>query len=70
VYADADCDIYPSEQREIFENSAASDKSLVTLEWADHYLYPAGDEGKRMRDPRERLLDMVVPWIEERVGEP
>lgn len=70
VYADADSDIFPSEQREILERSGASDRQLMTLEWADHYLNPVGEEGRRLGDPRERLLEVVVPWIEERIGEP
>jgi pimeloyl-ACP methyl ester carboxylesterase len=70
VYADADCDIFPSEQREIFEKSAAVDKTLLELPYADHYLNPVGDEGTRLADPRERLIDVMVPWIEERIGPP
>jgi len=70
VYADGDSDIFPSEQREIFEACAAADKTFVTLERADHYLNPIGEEGRALGDPRERLLDVVVPWMEERVGAP
>ena len=70
VYADGDCDIFPAEQRELLEKSAATDKQLLELPWADHYLYPVGDEGAKLRDPRERLLDLVVPWMEERLGTP
>ena len=68
VYADADCDIYSSEQREIFENSGAADKTFMTLEGADHYLNAAGEEGDQLGDPRERLIEMIVPWMEERIG--
>jgi pimeloyl-ACP methyl ester carboxylesterase len=70
VYADGDCDIFPSEQREILERSGASDKSLHILPWADHYLHPVGEEGRKLADPRERVVDLIVPWIEERIGEP
>lgn len=70
VFADGDCDIFPSEQQEILENSGAADKQLVTLEWADHYLNPVGDEGRKLADPRERLLDLIVPWMEARIGRP
>lgn len=70
VFADGDCDIFPAEQQEILEKSGAADKSLVRLEWADHYLNPVGEEGRRLPDPRERLLDLIVPWIEERIGPP
>jgi pimeloyl-ACP methyl ester carboxylesterase len=70
VYADGDCDIFPAEQDELLAKSAAEDKSLQYLPWADHYLHPVGEEGKKLADPRERIIDMIVPWIEERIGEP
>jgi pimeloyl-ACP methyl ester carboxylesterase len=70
VYADGDCDIFPTEQDEIFEKSAARDKSFSVLPWADHYLHPVGDEGSKLADPRDRLIEMIVPWIEERIGPP
>lgn len=74
VYPDADCDIFPSEQRELFEHSGAKDKTLVELEWAGHYLQSVG-EGRASRpgarrDPRQRLIDIIVPWIEARLGAP
>lgn len=70
VYADADCDIFPSEQRELMEKSGAADKTLCELPWADHYLHPVGEEGRKLADPRERLIDMIAPWLEERLGPP
>ncbi len=70
VYSDGDCDIFPSEQRELMERSRAKDKTYVELPWADHYLHAVGEEGAKLADPRERLIDLIVPWIEERVGEP
>ena len=70
VYADGDCDIFPSEQRELLENSGAADKQLLDLPWADHYLHPVGEQGRSLADPRERIIDLVVPWIEERLGSP
>jgi hypothetical protein len=70
VYADGDCDIFPSEQREIFEASGAADKAMQELAYADHYLNPVGDAGRELADPRERLIEMIVPWIEERAGPP
>jgi pimeloyl-ACP methyl ester carboxylesterase len=70
VYADGDCDIFPSEQQELLEKSAAADKSLQYLPWADHYLHPVGPEGAKLGDPRERIIDLIVPWIEKRIGEP
>jgi pimeloyl-ACP methyl ester carboxylesterase len=70
VYADGDCDIFPAEQRELFEKSGAEDKSAIELAWANHYLHPVGEEGARLADPRERIIDIIVPWIEERIGPP
>jgi hypothetical protein len=70
VYADGDCDIFPTEQQELLEKSGAKDKTLMQLEWADHYLHPVGDGGAKLADPRDRLIDMIVPWIEERLGAP
>jgi hypothetical protein len=70
VYADGDSDIYPSEQQETFEKSGAADKQLVNLEFADHYLNPVGPGGAALADPRERLIEMIVPWMEARLGEP
>ena len=64
VFADGDCDIFPSEQRELMEKSGAADKTLKELPWADHYLNPVGKTGREMKDPRERLIDMIVPWIQ------
>ncbi len=68
VFADGDCDIFPAEQQELMAKSGAKDKTLMELPWADHYLYPVGEEGKKLADPRERLIDMILPWIEERIG--
>lgn len=70
VYADGDCDIFPSEQQELLHNSGARDKTLNVLPWADHYLRPVGAEGAALADPRERIIDLVTPWIEARLGEP
>jgi pimeloyl-ACP methyl ester carboxylesterase len=70
VYADGDCDIFPSEQQELMEKSGARDKTFAELPWASHYLHPVGEEGARLPDPRERLIDIIVPWIEDRIGEP
>jgi pimeloyl-ACP methyl ester carboxylesterase len=70
VYADGDSDIFPSEQREIFEKAGAADKQFAELEFADHYLNPVGEGGAALADPRERLIDLVVPWMEARLGEP
>jgi hypothetical protein len=54
----------------LFQKSGAKDKTVTALEWADHYLHPVGEEGAKLADPRERLIDMIVPWIEQRIGTP
>jgi pimeloyl-ACP methyl ester carboxylesterase len=66
VYPEGDTDILPSEQRVIFDACTAEDKTLVPLPHADHYLYAAGDSD--LADPRERVLDILVPWIKERLS--
>lgn len=68
VFADGDCDIFPAEQQEILAKSGAEDKTMMELPWADHYLNPVGEEGKKLADPRERVIDMVLPWVEARLG--
>jgi pimeloyl-ACP methyl ester carboxylesterase len=70
AYADGDSDIFPSEQREIFEKAGAADKELVNLKFADHYLNPVGEGGAALPDPRRRLIELIVPWMEARLGEP
>jgi pimeloyl-ACP methyl ester carboxylesterase len=70
VFADGDCDIFPAEQAELMAKSGAADGTLMELPFADHYLNAVGEDGRRLADPRERLIDMIVPWIEERIGEP
>jgi pimeloyl-ACP methyl ester carboxylesterase len=67
VYADGDCDIFPSEQEDLMARSGAADKTYEVLPWASHYLYPVGEEGARLADPRERLLDVIVPWMRGRL---
>jgi hypothetical protein len=67
IAAMADTDIYPAECRRAFEASAASDKEYRELEGADHYFRPAGAEGQRRADPRQRLADeCIVPWLNAR----
>jgi hypothetical protein len=63
----ADTDIYPSEARRALAASAATDKGLGELEWADHYLRPLGAEGARRRHPRERAAEeWILPWLRRR----
>ena len=63
----ADTDIYPAECRRAFEASAAPDKAYAELPSADHYLRPAGPDGAKLRDPKDRAADEVIlPWLRER----
>ena len=67
VAALADTDIYPSECRRAFEASAARDKAYAELAGADHYLRPAGAEGAKLGDPKDRVADeLILPWLRER----
>jgi hypothetical protein len=63
----ADTDIYPAECRRAFAASGAADKHYVELEWADHYLRPAGPGAAAASDPRERAAaEVIVPWLRAR----
>jgi len=67
ICATADTDIYPSECRRAFEAAGARDKCYEELRGADHYLNPAGADGSRLADPRDRVADeLIVPWMRER----
>ena len=66
ICATADTDIYPSECRRAFEAAGARDKCYEELRGADHYLNPAGADGSRLADPRDRVADeLIVPWMRE-----
>ena len=67
ICAAADTDIYPSECRRAFDAAGARDKCYEELRGADHYLNPAGADGSRLADPRDRVADeLIVPWLRER----
>ena len=67
IAALADTDIYPSECRRGFEVSAARDKAYAELAGADHYLRPAGADGAKLGDPKDRVADeLILPWLRER----
>lgn len=65
--ADSDMDIYPAQQRRIFENAGATDKNLETIAGADHYLNPVGENADKLALPRERAADQIVSWVRERL---
>jgi alpha-beta hydrolase superfamily lysophospholipase len=64
LQASADCDIYYADARAIFEAAAATDKMLVTIEGATHWLMPRrGWEGEH---PRARLQRILQDWLGDR----
>jgi pimeloyl-ACP methyl ester carboxylesterase len=65
VNAAGDSDIFPADAQAIVEASAAEDKQFVSLEQAAHFLTPIA--GSTLADPPERLLDILVPWLRERL---
>jgi hypothetical protein len=65
VNALGDSDIFPPDAQEVFDASPASDKQLVALEESGHYLTPL--PGSTMPGPRERLIDLLVPWLRARL---
>jgi hypothetical protein len=64
VHAGADREIYPSDIAAIEAASASPDKRVVTLAGARHYFEPAF--GEKHAPDVERVMDIVVPWIQER----
>jgi alpha-beta hydrolase superfamily lysophospholipase len=63
--AGRDREIYPqSDARPIFEALGAADKRCVEFPDARHYFEP--DFGEQEAPEVERLMDVVVPWIQER----
>lgn len=64
VHAGRDREVFPSDVRAIGEAIVAKDKTVVTVEGARHYFEP--DFGEKATPHVEQLMDVVVPWIEER----
>jgi hypothetical protein len=67
ISADSDMDIYPAQQRAMIDNAGATDKTLVDLPCADHYLQPVGENANEFADPRARAADMIVEWVQQRL---
>jgi hypothetical protein len=65
VNAHGDSDIFPADAQAIFDAAAATDKQFVSLEAAGHYLNAL--PGSVGPDPRERLIDVLVPWLRARM---
>lgn len=64
VHAGRDREVFPSDVRAMAEAIAAKDKTVVTIDGARHYFEP--DFGEKEAPHVEKLMDVVVPWIEER----
>jgi hypothetical protein len=59
-----DREVYPSNSAAVLGAMASTDKRAVTIE-ARHYFEP--DFGAKEAPDVERLMDVIVPWIRERV---
>ena len=67
ICAMADMDIYPSDCDRTFAASGAADKMNCQIDWAAHYLQPAGAEGLKKAHPQQRVADeFILPWLRER----
>lgn len=67
IHAERDREIYPRTDAQVaFEACGASDKRFVVLEGARHYFEP--DFGERAAPDVERVMDVIVPWLEERLA--
>ncbi len=66
VHAGRDREIFPADVAAIAGAIAAADRRVVTIEGARHYFEP--ELGEREAPHVEALMDVVVPWIEERVA--
>jgi len=66
VHAGRDREVYfDRDVAPVFEACAAADKRLVRIEGARHYFEP--DFGQKEAPDVERLMDVVVPWLRERL---
>ena len=63
VHAERDREIFPADIKAVMDAIAAPDRRLVTLD-ARHYFEP--EPGEKEAPAVEKLMDVVLPWIEER----
>jgi hypothetical protein len=67
VHAPRDREVYVERDvRPVFEACAAVDRTLVRVEGARHYFEP--DFGEQRAPDVDRLMDVVVPWMRERLA--
>lgn len=65
VNAGRDREIYPqTDARPIFDAVVAEDRTFLSFDEARHYFEP--EPGEKDAPDVERLMDAVVPWIQER----
>ena len=67
IEADGDMDIYPAQQRRMFDNAGAADKTFENLPCADHYLNPVGEGADKLDHPRSRAARQIVAWVQSRL---
>jgi hypothetical protein len=65
VFAGRDREIFPADIAAVEAGIASADKRVVTIEAARHYFEPepGGNQGHV-----DALMDVVVPWLQERFG--
>ena len=66
VHAERDREIRPSDATCLHEACAAKDKRLAVIAGARHYFEPA--PGEREAPDVEAAMDVIVPWIQERLA--
>ena len=65
VHASRDREVFPSDTAAIGEAIAAKDKQIVIVDGARHYFEP--EPGEREAPHVEKLMDVVIPWMAERL---
>jgi dienelactone hydrolase len=64
VHAGRDREIFPADISAIDAAIVATDKHVTTIDQARHYFEP--ELGEKETPHVEALMDVVVPWIQER----
>jgi len=66
IAALGDMDIYPSEVRDAYAASAATDKEYAELRNAGHYLQPVVPNDREAHPQRRVVDEIVLPWLRAR----
>jgi hypothetical protein len=64
VHAGRDREIFPADRDALAAAIGAADRTVVTIDGARHYFEP--EPGESRAPHVDALMDVVVPWIEER----